>query len=542
MPVIEINLPEIEEMTETDRQEILDRIPMIGADVERIDGETAYIEFFPNRPDLFSIEGVARALRGFLGEELGLPRYKVSESEIEMEIKPSVKGVRPKAVGAVVRNLNLNENTVKTIMDLQEDLHWGLGRDREKVSIGIHDLKQIKPPFTYQAVKPDQKPFIPLNHDREMTPGEILRQHEKGQEYRDILSHTDRCPLITDSNGQVLSFPPIINSRLTEVNQNTKEVFIDVTGTQRHSIEKALNIMVTALAERGGQIERIRLSGTKQEETPRLEPAKKHISHTEIKKLVGIDITPSQAVEALRKMRYNAQTEHNQIDVEVPSYRADIIHDWDVIEDIAIGYGYENIQPELPDTPGVGASHPTEETGNRLRDIMTGLGYNEAMTLTLTNEEETAKVSQKPSNPVEIENPISTDHTILRHTILPKLMEILKLNRHRDLPQKIFEYGECFHQNNGVRECRHLAAVSIGREMNYSQIKSIAEAILREMDVEYKIESLENGPYIQGRAAKIIVSGEKAGEYGEIHPKVIQEYELDHPATALEIEPQKIKN
>ncbi|WGI17584.1 phenylalanine--tRNA ligase subunit beta [Methanonatronarchaeum sp. AMET-Sl] len=541
MPVIEIDLPTIEEMVETPRETILDRVPMIGADVERIDGETAYIEFFPNRPDLFSIEGVARALKGFLGIETGLPIYNVKPPTTKLEIKPTVKEVRPHAVGAIVRNLNLNEKTIKTIMDLQEDLHWGLGRDRKKVSIGIHDLKHLEPPFTYQAVNPDTHPFKPLDHNQKMTPHEILKKHEKGQKYQEIIKDAEKYPIITDSTNQVLSFPPIINSQLTEVNTTTKEVFIDVTGTQKHSIEKALNIMVTALSERNGEIEKIELTGTKNQTTPNLKPTKRQINHQEIQKLIGNQITPEQAVKALQKMRYQAKNQQNQITVKVPSYRADILHDWDIIEDIAIGYGYQNIQPELPNTPGIGSSHPTEELGDKLRNIMTGLGYNEAMTLTLTNKQETQKIKQPTKNPVKIQNPISTDHTILRETILPKLIQILKLNRHRDLPQKIFEYGECFHnQENQIKECRHLTAIAIGRKMNYSQIKSHTETILRELDLNYQIKPKKQGPYIPGRAAKITINNQKIGEFGEIHPEIIQKHELNHPITTLEIEPEKI--
>ncbi|OUJ19257.1 Phenylalanyl-tRNA synthetase beta subunit [Methanonatronarchaeum thermophilum] len=540
MPVIEIDLPEIEELVQKDRETILDRVPMIGADVERIEGETAYIEFFPNRPDLFSIEGIARALKGFLETETGLPQYKTKQPKTKMKIHQSVNQVRPEAVGAIVKNLKLNEKTIKTIMDLQENLHWGLGRDRKKVSIGIHDLDKTTPPFTYKAVNPNTHPFTPLNTNQKMTPKQILKKHPKGQKYKHIIQNSKKYPIITDNQNQILSFPPIINSKLTEVNTNTKNVFIDVTGTQKHSINKALNIITTALAERNGQIEQIQLTGKTNQKTPNLKPKKHTIKHKEIQNLIGQNITPQQATKALEKMRYKAKQKQNKIEVWTPNYRADILHKWDIIEDIAIGYGYQNIQPKLPKTPGIGSSHPTEELGDKLRDIMTGLGYNEVMTLTLTNKQETKKLNKQTKNPVKIQNPISTDHTILRETIYPKLMQILKLNKHRDLPQKIFEYGECFHQNKKINECRHLTAIAIGPKMNYSQIKSHTEAILNELNTKTKHKPLQNGPYIPGRAAKITKNNKKIGEYGEIHPKIIQKYELNHPITALEIEPQKI--
>ncbi|MDY6959747.1 MAG: phenylalanine--tRNA ligase subunit beta, partial [Halobacteriota archaeon] len=247
MPVITLNYRDLERLTGASREEILEKIPMIGADIERIEEDYVDIEFFPDRPDMFSVEGVARSMRGFLGLEGGLCSYPVEESDIRIDVEESVKSVRPFVVCAVVRGLNFEEEVIESLMGLQEDLHWGIGRNRKKVSIGVHDLSKIKPPFRYLA-EDHGFSFVPLDYDTEMTMEEVLQKHPKGVKFAHILEGMEKYPVILDSRGELLSFPPIINGELTRVTQDTKDVFIDVTGLDLHYINIALNIVVTALA------------------------------------------------------------------------------------------------------------------------------------------------------------------------------------------------------------------------------------------------------------------------------------------------------
>jgi len=183
MPVVTLNRAELEEMVGADVHTIVELLPRLGADVECVDDEIQ-VEFFPNRPDLFSVEGAARAIKGMMGLERGLPTYATSPSGIEIGVDPSVNAVRPHVVCAVVRGITIDERTIKSLIDLQEDLHWGLGRDRRKASIGIHDLSRVSPPFRYTL---GEVAFIPLDFSEPMTPSEILRVHPKGKEYAHIV-------------------------------------------------------------------------------------------------------------------------------------------------------------------------------------------------------------------------------------------------------------------------------------------------------------------------------------------------------------------
>jgi len=233
---------------------LLERLPMIGADLDKVDGDDISIEFFPDRPDLASVEGIARASRAFFGFETGLKKYDVKKSDIIMKVDESVKKVRPFVVTALVKNVTMSDELIASLMELQEKLHMGIGRNRKKVAIGVHNFEPVQPPFIYKAVDPDAVEFIPLNKFESMTLNEILKRHEKGVDYAHILKDFDRHPLIVDKNNNVLSYPPIINGSLTEVTPFTTDLFIDVTGTNINSINCALNIIVTALAERGGTI------------------------------------------------------------------------------------------------------------------------------------------------------------------------------------------------------------------------------------------------------------------------------------------------
>lgn len=189
---------------------LLERIPQLGADIHSYDPDTGElsIEFFPDRPDLYSVEGAARALRTFLGIEKGLTRYDVSPSDVTLNIDPSVEEVRPYMVAGIVEDIVMSDELIRSLMELQEKLHLTMGRKRAKVSIGIHDMEHIAPPFTYKAVDPLSVSFVPLAMTEEMNLEEILEEHEKGRDYAYILEGHDRYPLLVDSKGNVLSFRP----------------------------------------------------------------------------------------------------------------------------------------------------------------------------------------------------------------------------------------------------------------------------------------------------------------------------------------------
>lgn len=261
MPTVEFDFQDLMQLVgrEFKPDELRDRIAMLGIDLEKINSESVMMEVFPDRPDLLSVEGFSRALKGSLGIETGLKDYNVKESGIRLFVDPSVKKVRPFITAAVLRGVSITEPNLISLMDIQEKLHITHGRNREKASIGVHDLSRIEPPFTYKAVKSDEIRFVPLDMNNELTPREILLRHPKGISYAWVLEGFDRYPIIIDKNNNVLSFPPIINGERTRVNDDTRDLFIEITGLDQISINQALNILVTSLADREGEIQSVEI-------------------------------------------------------------------------------------------------------------------------------------------------------------------------------------------------------------------------------------------------------------------------------------------
>jgi len=278
MPVITLYYDDLEELSGLDKDTVIQRIPMMGCDIERIEEDHVDIEFFPNRPDLYSTEGVSRAIKGFLDIEIGLRRFDVSPSGIRITKDREIEKIRPYLACAVIRGMKFNSRSIESLMALQESLHWAVGRNRRKVSIGVHDLSGIKPPFRYIAQDPEFR-FKPLDLTEPMTMREILEKHPKGIKFANILEKFSKYPLILDAEDNVLSFPPIINGELTRVTEDTKDLFIEITGLDP-SVSSALNIVVASLAERGGKIESVTIDD--KVKTPQLEPRAMKLKTNEI--------------------------------------------------------------------------------------------------------------------------------------------------------------------------------------------------------------------------------------------------------------------
>ncbi|HJJ55501.1 MAG TPA: phenylalanine--tRNA ligase subunit beta, partial [Methanocorpusculum sp.] len=286
MPVVKLNNKYLEHLTKTDINTIRENLPMIGSEIEREEPDQTDVQFFPNRPDLYSAEGTARAMRGFLNIETGLPKYEVKSSGISFSVDPKLANIRPYLGSAVIRNLHLNNDIIESLMGLQELLHISIGRNRKKVAIGVHDLDKIKGPFSYIAADRSTS-FVPLDYDIPMTMDKILSEHPKGKKYSKLVEEYPLFPLIHDSNGNICSFPPIINGELTKVTDNTKNILLDVTGIEPNSVMMAVNIICTAMIEIGATIESVNIDGNI---TPTLKPTTRIVSVSECNNLIGISI------------------------------------------------------------------------------------------------------------------------------------------------------------------------------------------------------------------------------------------------------------
>jgi phenylalanyl-tRNA synthetase beta chain len=542
MPVITLDTAELRSLLgrQVPLDELKARIPMMGAEIESATESEINAEFFPNRPDLYSVEGVARALKGFLGIEEGLRAYEAGKSNVTLKVERSVEAVRPFIACGMVRGVSVDDRMIRSLMQLQEKLHLTLGRKRRKVAIGVHDARALKQPFVYRAVKPKEVSFVPLGKTEEMDLAEILERHEKGVEYAEVLRGKPVYPIIQDAGGQVLSFPPIINGTVTEVTEATGDIFLDVTGTDLRTNCVVLNIIATALADRGGKIETVDVRyHDKALAMPDLAPGPMVLDMAYARKMTGMNLEAEDAAKALRRMRFGAQAKGDKVYVLVPAYRSDILHPIDLVEDAAIGHGYDMVPLALPKSPTFAKARQIETVSDAAAASLVGMGYLEVSTLTLSNEREQFDLLRlEKGQRTTILNPATEEHTCLRVSLLPGLMATLRGNKRRELPQRVFECGDVVVGHANQRMC---AAASIHPKASFTEMKSVALALLRDLGhPNVEVEREEWPTFIEGRCASIASGGKKLGRFGEVHPEAITGFELQNPVAALELDLTKI--
>ncbi len=529
-------------------EEMAKWLPWLGTDTEEVGQDYVKIEYNPNRVDFCSYSGVARAFQGLMGWKTGMPNFKVKQGNIILTVDKSVAEVRPYVVSAVVRGLNIDYEVIRELMEMQEALHWMIGRDRKKASIGVHNLDAVEPPFSYVTCAPDEIRFVPLDKTEEMTPQEVLEKHEKGRAYKSEVDFASRYPLIVDQNGQVLSFPPIINGELTRVVEDTTNLFIDVTGTELNAISRSLNVLVTALVDMGGALETVRVEYSDHVlVTPDLTPQKMKLRVDYSNERLGLDFSEAQTIEALQKSRLDAKVaEKGVLDVMVPAYRTDILHEIDLVEEVAVGYGVFRLEPTKPASVTTGKPHKVSEVTSSVRQIMVGLGFTEALNFVLTNEvDHYQKMRRKPESLVTLANPVSTDYSIIRNDLLPSLMKNLAVSKHHVFPQRMFEVSDVItfdDDSETYTERRiHVAAVSSHPTANFTEIKSILESLLMNLGFnDLTVKETSHPSFLAGRAATVSLDDIALGVVGEIHPEVLNNFELENPTGAFEIDLQKI--
>jgi len=493
-----------------------------------------------NRPDLLSAEGIARDLKGIFGKEKGLALYKINKSSFALNSENPK--ARPEIVCAVIKNVKLDDHSIKQIIQLQEKLCEGFGRKRKEIALGIYDFDKIKWPITYKSVKPDSIKFIPLEMKESLTPRQILSKNEKGREYACLLEHETEYPLLIDSSGNVLSMPPIINSNYSgKVTEKTKNLFVEVTGFDKNKIMLALNITLAALADRGGEIYSASIkSKGKSFTSPEFKIKTKSFSIEQVNERLGLTLTLKEIISLLEKARYNAKIKGKEIEAEIPFYRADVIHAFDIIEDIAIAYGYRNFEPEEPKISTIGSLLKETKKADNIAQLLIGLGFQEILTFNMSNKNDLfKKMNLKEENIIEIENPASQTYTCLRNWVLPSLMNVLSQNTTKTYPQKIFEIGnatELAENEVNSETIQKLAIAFSDSRVNFTNIKQILFYLMQNLNAGFEIKESNHPSFIAGRQAEIISGKKVIGIFGEINPKVLASWNIEMPVVALELD------
>ncbi|WP_458188869.1 phenylalanine--tRNA ligase subunit beta [Haladaptatus sp. NG-WS-4] len=563
MPTVDVSPDELRRLTgheEKDDEELKDDLFALGLEYE---GETEdgdmQLEFAPDRLDRLSIEGVARSLRYQYGDDRGVYTPKPNDPDWSIVVDESVPDERPYVTGAIARGVNLDEQALDSLIQLQEKLHATMGRKRAKGAIGIHDLTMLKGSsatdeggnaIQYVGVEPDEDRFVPLDADAEMTPGEVLRTHQTGEKYADLVADYERYPAIYDDIG-LFSFPPVINGRRTEVSTDSRDLFIELTGTDQWTIDKMCTIICYALDARAATIEEVEVEYRDHTLVrPDLDVTTKAVTHEQVETLLGIDFVPDEVLDLLERsgLAGEATEEDNAVvyEVEIPPYRVDVLHPVDIVDDIGRAYGFNDLSPRYPDVGTVGGRHERSRLEDAVREVLVGLGFEDLLDFHMISEAENfERMRVEPGSdvvgggtPATIKNPYSEDYTMLRTWALPSLMMVLENNTHRSYPQDLADIGLAAQvddsENTGVAEHRTVAGVLARHDASYEDAKARLQAIVRNFDAELETPPTEHPTFISGRAADVVIDGETVGVVGEVHPEVLVEHDLELPVAGFE--------
>ena len=535
MPVVRISLRRFSRMVGVNRQKILERLPYVGLDIEGVDKESVRVEYSPNRPDFGTDFGIARALRGLLGKETGLPNYPISPSGVTVSVDSRLKEVRPIIACAVATDLHLDDEDIRQIISLQEDLHNGLGRRRKVVAIGLHDMDAIRPPLEYKAVGASFK-FKPLGGSKPATIASILSDTPEGRSFGGAFGGKGLYPVITDSRGVVLSFPPIINGDATRVTGKTKRIFVDVTGTQQKGVDDVLAVMATTLAEAGAMLGSVRVQNPgKTRVTPDLRATSLRLDTNLVNSVLGLGLSQSEIAQCLGRSRLDVKGRK----AYGARYRVDLLHPVDLAEEVALGYGVDRIVPIYPPSRQPGKFDIFEDFLDSTSTVMAGEGMIEIMTYELTDATSLySKFARDSSERIEVLNPKTLEHSVLRDALLPTIMASLSGNVKSDYPQRVFEIGRVYSRSRGgISESWHLGCLIAHSQSTFTEAKMYLESACRILSgEEATAKGAEHWAFSPGRSAAVWVEGTKLGHVGELRPEAIDSFGLGVPVSGFEVD------
>ena len=537
MPVIELSYSRLQKLIgKVTKKQISDSLPFLGLDIESEDKDLVRIEYSPNRPDYSTDYGIALGMQGLLGIKTGIVKLNVKKSSNYLiSVNSSVTKIRPFVTGIIAKNGKVDDKTIKQLMTMQEDLHFGIGRKRKKSSIGIHDLDKISFPLVYTTTTRNHK-FIPLNSEKETTISEILVNTDVGKDYGSILGQSSQVPIILDENENTVSFPPIINAAVTTVTTKTKNLFVEVTGITKEDAEDMLAVVATILQSAGFILESIKITGAKNS-SPKLEPKKMTVSISLINQILGLNLNSSKIVSSLKKSRLDAISKGTNIICTIPAYRFDIFGPLDLVEEVALGYGIQNLEPILSPSQTIGKINPVSLKLKSLDQTMIGLGFLEALNSSLTSKRVLYDMTNRDSTKIiSVLDSKSREHTILRDSILPGLLENLSKNIHESYPQKMFETGTVFATENPISEKINFSGISAHKDANFTEIKSIIQSALNiGFGIKVETKTATNSTFEDGHCASIVLNNIPIGIIGKIDSKIIENYKIRVPVVGFEI-------
>lgn len=545
MPVIQLSLTRVGAYCKGRASEktILETLPYLGLDIEDQSGDFVSVEYSPNRPDFSSEAGIARALVGLLGIELGPPVFVFPRSKFKIAISgKEIERVRP-VIKGLYAEMTVTDELIKQLIAMQEDLHNGIGRRRSKVAIGIHNAAVIAGSIKYYGVTDKNFSFVPLGSSKKQTIREILSTSDQGIAYSKLLSNV--FPMLEDSNGNVLSMPPIINGDLTRLDPGISKLFVDITGTDDYSVDASNAIIASMLSDVGAKVFQIQVTKVdgESEWVPDMNPRNMPFDLKLSNGILGLDFDLLRSREALEKSRFSLDSDAIAI---IPRYRSDIIHPIDLAEEVALGYGIGKFTSQTVSSSLIGSLNPRLKTIDSIIEVLIGLGLTEIWNFSLTSKEIVQHCTGKP---LRVDDSKSQSFEFLRCDLIASLLQVLGSSSHEEYPQMIFEEAPTFSRSestiSGVLEEEHVAVLLANSTSRYTQARSKVDALFQlilseNSSIRYEPAAESGGLFARGRTAKILLANrgrtdEELGLIGEVSPAALERFGISMPVSGFEL-------
>lgn len=544
MPVIQLSIARLLAFCKYKASEktIVETIPYLGLDIEERSGDMIAVEYSPNRPDFSSEVGIARSLSGLLGIEKGPPKYSFPRSNFKISVVgKEIKKARP-IIQGLYAEIRVTDELIKQLISMQEDLHNGIGRRRSKLAIGFHNASVISESLKYHGMSDENFSFVPLGSSKKQTIREILTLTDQGSDYGKLLSRV--FPILEDTNGNVLSMPPIINGDLTRLEAGISKLFVDVTGTDENAVEVSVSVIASMLSDLGGHVFQIQIDDAPTPVwTPDMSERKMHFDLKLSNEILGFDFGIAECREALEKSRLGLDEEGN---APIPKFRGDVIHPIDLAEEVALGYGIWRITPQAVMSALVGSLSPRMKKIGSIVEALVGLGATEIWSLSLLPKD-VAEIGGKDL--VKVDDSKSQSFEFLRGDVSSSLLQVIGASTHEEYPQEIFEEAPIFFRSSdevsGIKEEEHVALLlASSKDARYSQIRSRLDALFRMVlpagaSVKYEPERNQRMIFANGRVAGVILSlhgkDTKLGLVGEVSPETLAKFGIQVPVAGFEL-------
>ncbi|AWR97100.1 phenylalanine--tRNA ligase subunit beta [Acidianus sulfidivorans JP7] len=537
--MVTINLKEsrLMNLLKINEKELEEVLFNLKSEIEKIGEDEISVEINADRLDMLSPEGIKRAVDGLLGRSLGEAKYEVINSDYTLIVE-DVKS-RPYALGAVIYDIKIDEDRLKEIIQFQEKLHDTIGRKRKKVAIGIHDLDKIDQKIIKYKEVPLDTEFIPLHSSKKMKISEVISNTEQGKMYGSISINNGFSPAIVQDDNEILSIPPIINSDKTTLDVNTRNLFIDVTGTNLDAVAQTLDLLVSNFAEGGSKIGLIRVESSYTNSSPLLIHNKISVTPSQINSRLGLSLSEKDIETYILKMRMDAKADKDKIDIVIPQYRVDILTYADISEDVAMAYGYGNFKLNEVRIAQTGSLLYITRIERAFRELAVGSGFEEIFNLVLTNNE------YLYGDYAKIENPISMEYNAVRNSLIWPMLSFLSKNQHARFPIKVFEVGEVVvrdeNSDSGYSNSNRACLAIMDSKISYEYLQAIVHQIIYNLTGKTpKYVRQDKEYYIKGRSSKLIIDDKELGEIGEVSPEYLTKFNIKYPIVISELYLDKI--